>query len=536
MSRSKMARTALSLATIVVGQALIASTPASAHTHPTPVELDTPAVVFVETSARVDISLLEHSNAPSAKAHIVLVQRRYTPVLAVGSGFGVTPNGAVVTGTETITPNIDRAKIYAVNMLFSERYGANAPMPRDPFSKHTVADLPGNPVNTRLQQCYHPNTAGETGGCVVAATPQVTVYPYVTDQERYGTLAAEVLRPSISREGITDTAGPVALLKVGASSMPTVRLAQSAKDAGRPVSMLGFTGVPSANHSAAKVDTHLDKSGKLQPENQGEFNRVTDGLRSGMGGGPIISTKGEVIGFFMPTLSRTGQTGSVPALIDASVIRSRLKSAGLTPQQGPVDFAYEAASHNFKNNLFTASIPKLKETLQLYRGHLPADQDLRVAVARRNTKADVVQPRAKTGASRSSDGRLSWGWLTALIGGMSLLLVFVARAVHRRRISPPEGEAGLAASSIARPSARGEAFAASAAPLAAGPDGGLTSRRSTLGPVAAAPGSKAESARGGSWRSPMPVRSTPESPLFCTGCGRRREAEHRFCGGCGETL
>src|SRR5438105_13485124 len=93
--------------TVVVG---VFSGPAAAHTHPTPIELDSPAVVRVETYAEVSISLIEHNQRGT---HIGLTQRTYMPLLASGSGFAVDPSGGIVTTRKAIDVDLKRAEIYA---------------------------------------------------------------------------------------------------------------------------------------------------------------------------------------------------------------------------------------------------------------------------------------------------------------------------------------------------------------------------------------------------------------------------------------
>src|SRR3954467_1575000 len=74
------------------------TSPADAHTHPTPTELAAPGVVYVESGARVVVSLVEHQRpAP----HLTIVQSTSTPVLHSASGFVAEPTGAGVTRRRT---------------------------------------------------------------------------------------------------------------------------------------------------------------------------------------------------------------------------------------------------------------------------------------------------------------------------------------------------------------------------------------------------------------------------------------------------
>src|SRR5207247_8419941 len=132
-----------------------------------------------KTFAQVNVSLIEHNRHGK---HIGLLQETYEPELASGSGFAVDPNGTIVTAGGVVTPDLDRAKVFAVNKVFSKRYGRNAPMPPDPFDKHHIANLPDDPLDTRLQRCYQPNTTDNTGGCLISLSRLLRVYLWAPDQ------------------------------------------------------------------------------------------------------------------------------------------------------------------------------------------------------------------------------------------------------------------------------------------------------------------------------------------------------------------
>src|SRR3954468_15021157 len=138
-------RTAVIAATLIAAPAAalaVTAGPAAAHTHPTKVELISPAVVRVETYAEVSISLIEHG---FRGAHIGLHQKTYSPMLAAGSGFAVDPTGGIVTSREVTDVDLHRAEIYAVNQIFHEQYGPAAPLPDDPFTMHEIPG--GDPID-----------------------------------------------------------------------------------------------------------------------------------------------------------------------------------------------------------------------------------------------------------------------------------------------------------------------------------------------------------------------------------------------------
>src|SRR4029450_252083 len=95
------------------------------------------------------------------------------------------------------------------------------PIPPKPAARSRIRrDNPDDPLNGRLQRSYAHTTADTPGGCVIATSKVVRVYPYVTSQERFGNLDATVLYPKTGK-------ATVSVLQVGANSMPTVDLASS---------------------------------------------------------------------------------------------------------------------------------------------------------------------------------------------------------------------------------------------------------------------------------------------------------------------
>lgn len=487
---------------------VLSAAPASAHKHPTPVELDSPAVVFVQTSAKVDISLIDH-NRFTGEVH--LFQRTYSPVLATGSGFAVDPSGTIVTAGGVVTPDLSRATVFAVNQIFHERYGDAVPLPKDPFTKQTVADLPGDPVNERLQQCYEPNTTDPTGGCVVAVAREVRVFPFVTSQEKYGTLAADVLAPAPGRTG------DVAVLRVGASSMPTVDLAQNMNGA-VALAALGFTGIPSQQSPLVEKFAHFTKAGSGEVSTTGEnagpkgfFAQLVAGLNAGMVGGPVIAEKGQVVG-----LLPAPQPNTPLKIVDAAAIRATLSglSPKVTPERGPADSAYENALHSFKNHEFAGSIPSLRKTLESYPGHFLAARDLAVAQDKADTAEDVTGTGETGGTLQQPGGGMAW-WMIAVIVAVVVLLAAGAALLIRRG----RGRGGSPATANGGPN-RPHQHSAVRPP---------EPRKSPV-PV---PSRSATGVGERGTAAPAAQPSAAGNPGFCTNCGARLALNQRFCGWCG---
>jgi hypothetical protein len=490
--------------------------PAAAHDHPTPVELAEPAVARVETSAQVNISLIEHDRGGK---HIGLYQKTYEPVMQKGSGFAVDPSGVIVAAGGVIDFDTRQAQIYAVNRIFNDRYGSRAPLPANQFATTTIRnDDPDDPLNGRLQRCYKANSADNNGGCVIATTRLVRVYPYVADQERNGDLAAEVLYPKTGK-------ADVSVLKVGSGSMPTVDLATS-MDGAVNFTALGFTKIPTEPPSdkgpIVKAKGHLIEDG---PEVKKDNLQLSLGkaVAAGVWGGPVLGETGRTSGFLQVNKDEAGNF--IPYMTDVKAIRAALAKAKQEPRRGPTDAVFEAAMHNFKNKSYAAAIPSLVQTTRLYPGHAPATQFLDVARQKQGTDEDQTGRGSAVQGISTDSGGLPLGTI-ALVAGVLAVLALLALGAFRRDT--------LRAATARRPGGQRSA---------------AVSRDRTVPPPAARPEPRTSTREPVDWpkapaqATPMASRPVvapagradpaPEDVGFCTECGKQLGQEHKFCGHCG---
>jgi hypothetical protein len=530
-------RILLLIAVVVANLALfgLGTRPAVAHTHPTPVETDAPAVVRVETSVRVSISLMEHDRHGK---HIGLYQRTYTPMLVSGSGFAVNPSGVIVAAGGVIDADYKKAEVYAVNHIFHDRYGRRAPLPRDPFTKHTIKDVdPADPLNGRLQRCYRSNTADTTGGCVVASTRVVRVYPFVASQRENGNLTAEVLYPKAGKRA------EVSVLKVGASSMPTVELAGSAAGM-KAFTALGFTKIPSKQVPLVKKDGHSTDPGQ-EIQNDNLLPSLVNAVQVGVWGGPVVSERGQTTGFLQLRFTGTRATGLY--LTNAEAIKEALTAAGVQAQRGPTDAVFEAAMHNYKNKIYGPAIPSFEQTLKLYPGHALATQYLADAKQKQGTAQDQTGRQAGVTGEDGRTAGLPLG-LIAVVAALLVILTLLFVGTRRRDEARKPAKAML-------PTARGKASPPTTRPKPPTTprepirrNGGLWAHESTgvresvTPPAVGEPPGSAESHAVADLRQ-SPVTTigqrdpAPEDrPSFCTECGKRLGPEHRFCGFCGHRV
>src|SRR5687768_7361536 len=416
--------------------------PAAAHEHPTPTERAAPGVVYVEAGADVEVSLVEHLQSDPGGVHIRIIQSTATPVLAAASGFVVDPTGSVVTSGAITAFDAEKAAVWAVNQAFQTRYGAEAPLTGDPFTQQQIGDPATSRLQQRLAACYPPHTTNDAGGCVVRVTPTYTVYPYVSSQEEYGQLEAELLPESTS---------DVAVLRVrGASGMPTVDLGESTEGASA-LAALGFEGIPGAQYQQRTINAHLAETGGtvFKTENLDEKETAASvelaaALRTGFRGGPLVAENGRVVGFAVPEAGSGPPPAAPGRLVDAGAIREVLNEAGITPRQGPVDTSFERASHAFKNGGFAAAIPNLEDTLELFPGHALAAANL--AEAQKNVAAGTpgaAPPAEGSSVAAGTGAGTGFPW-TLVLSAVAAVLVLAAVALivlRRRREAPGPGGA-----------------------------------------------------------------------------------------------
>jgi hypothetical protein len=353
---------------------------------------------------------------------------------------------------------------------------------------------------------------------VISTSRVIRVYPYVSSQARYGNLAASVLYPTTGN-------ADVSVLKVGASSMPTVDLGDSTEGTAH-FAALGFTKVPeeppSPKGPMVNRRGHLIGSGpeiekdELQP-------KLASAIAAGIWGGPVVGTTGDTTGFLQ--VRPPGPDGKqVPYMTDVGAIRKALAAARVEPHQGPTDAVFEAAMHNFKNHAYEAAIPSLEETLKLYPGHALARRNLGIAKAKQGTAEDATGRGSDVeGISVETDGMSLW--TIAVIVGLLLVAALVALgAVRRGTLRPPalrrggDDAATRSGEAPARPPpARREARTTPREPV----DWPRVEAQATPAP-GRAPVATA--------RRPAPAA---EEVGFCTECGRPIDQEHKFCGYCG---
>ncbi len=484
------------------------------------ITLTSPGVVFIDTSVKIHVRLIfQNSNAVSGLGHL---DKTYQFDYATGSGFVVTPNGAVITASHVVEPDQQSMRNYAANKIVLEGYGYTYPdSSSSPFDQYT---LPIGYRNQLLQQCYH------AVACDFTITPIETVYSAVDVAQ--GQLPKGTPARVLTSTGFANT--DVAVLQVNGTNMPTVSLGDTASNLqpGDDVTALGFPGTSrdSLQTGVTQPNKVFGKVSNIRPQGTSNLIEVDANIEPGMSGGPVIDQAGDVIGLIsFSTVQSSGESGA-KYLRTIDDIKAALASAGVTPARGPVDDAFSAAMELYWGNHFTAAVPALQRVLDVYPGHPLATQTLALAQAKVGTKDDV--PVAKPSPASSSSG----GGSTVLIVGIAAAAIIIVGGlvmISRRKSNTPAAAGSSAVpptlSAVGTPpsSEPGRSVGFQSPPAA-------TSPTMTSAPPAEAP--TQPPAPPAIVSPPAPAPEAAAESHFCSSCGHALKEDARFCPSCGHPV
>ena len=497
--------------------------------------LASPAVVFINTtvSGRIRLEFFDvFSGKPRA------FNTTFTFPYASGSGFGVTPDGAIVTAGHVVQPDMDDVETRLANELFEKVFPAYD-LTTDPYTKYKITD--NQFIRNLLNQCY----SGRA--CDFSVHPQVDVFTATnvagTDVTKGS--EADVLEATSFNE--TD----VAVIKINTTNLPTIPLSQSSGQltSGDEIVALGFPGsaqnLPSGMTEPQKA---FGRVSNVRSEGTSQVVEVDADFEGGFSGGPVVNNAGQVIGLVSFTiLQDTGAAGQ-EYLRPAEDIRAALSSAGTTAKQGPVDTAFREAMNLFWGHHYSAAVPKFREVTSLQPGHPLATKYLSDAQAKAGTAQDV--PVEEGGGLPIIPIAIGAGVLVVII------IVVLLVASRRRRAPAAAAPAGYAAAPQAgAPQAGAPQQAGFGGPAAPGPTVPPREPAAPAGPPAGVGAPQAEGERRpvGFQGQPPPAGETtvaqrPSEPetappppgigtaKFCSNCGMENASDATFCARCGHTL
>ncbi|SNR91390.1 hypothetical protein SAMN05216276_1001174 [Streptosporangium subroseum] len=519
--------------------AVTAVTPALAHEHPSGItDLVTPAVVRIEATAKIKVTLLDHIG------ELLHVERSYDVPIGTGTGTVVNPEGAMVTLTGVVKNDLD-LEVYAANKIFAAHHKVKIPAD---FERHTLKD---EQLNHHLQECYPPKQP--TATCIFDVTTDLRVFPNIAPADKEG-FKAEIVRTGDKPDS------PAVLRPVGradgGAGLPTAPLAAvvPTKDAS-PVAVAGFTGRPAANLPETVDIGHLRAGGAGEsgrqfrdPESKvNEPEKLGALVDRGLLGGPVIEDKkGEVVGLLVGG-------GKDARMIGIREVTKALAEADVAPRRGPIDAAFEQALTRFHTHYYGAAVPAFQRVLDLYPGHTVAAAHLKTSQQKRGTAEDA----GTKGAAAVADTGETPLWPLLVVGALLVGVVVVcALLLWRRRSSAPDSPASPSAPTrppLTDPPAQTRPPLmnppANTRPPLTNPPGPAFDEKAdativvgrsfpALPRIPTSPGQPVLVAKGPDTKRDPGTKpaDTPTQQKYCTGCGMGLGPAHSFCGYCGQSV
>jgi serine protease Do len=490
--------------------------------------LASPAVVFINTevTGRIRLEFFDiFTDRPRA------FNTTFTFPWGSGSGFGVTPDGAIVTAGHVVQPSTRDVETRLANELFEDVF-PDYDLTTDPYTRYRITD--NQFIRNLLNQCY----SGRACDFTIRTSVQVLTAVNVAGTDVAQGMDAEILEAT----GFDET--DVAVLKINATNLPTIALSESSAElaSGDEIVALGFPGsaqnLPSGITEPQKA---FGRVSNVRSEGTSQVVEVDADFEGGFSGGPAIDNSGQAIGIVSFALLTSEGEAAQEYLRPVEDIRAGLSAAGVQPQQGPVDTAFQEAMELYWGNHFSAAVPKFREVTSLSPGHPLATEYLSDAQAKAGTAQDV--PVEEEGGGLP---------LVPILIGVGVLVIIVIvvllLASRRKKAAPAAAPAGYGAAPA--PGA-GYGVPAGQAPPAAAPPrqtptavpGQPPAGQPMGAPMGAPQGAPQGAPPGGATpaQQPRTGEGAPPPPglgqaKFCSNCGMENASDATFCARCGHTL
>jgi S1-C subfamily serine protease len=307
------------------------------------------------------------------------------PYRESASGFLISPRGWVITNAHVVYVAHEPPQRWMTGHLVEKAFRAEC--------------LPAVLAARRLSPGDRPDLEETLVREAVASTPadNVILTPAVSVVLQNGfRLEARIAKYSPPVAGEAMAGRDLALLRVSAADMPSVMLGDSGRlKIGDKLTVIGFAGVVMSHEllgSSAKVQpavTHGAVSGfKLDRANQ-PFLQIDAAAEAGTSGGPVVDTRGEVIGVM--TSVTQGQGGTVQGfnfVIPAAAVKEFLADTTVAlDETSRFNTAWHGGLAHYFAGSHSRATPQLTEANRL----LPELPDV-ARVAADNTNRLKTQP------------------------------------------------------------------------------------------------------------------------------------------------
>ncbi|MFH1234392.1 MAG: trypsin-like peptidase domain-containing protein [Candidatus Diapherotrites archaeon] len=207
---------------------------------------------------------------------------------------------------------------------------------------------------------------------------------------------------SVKKEGsIQDKIGEewswgrdVAVIKINASNLPTVRLGDSDKvESGDKLFIIGYpgTGAEDLFEPTSELEPTISQgvvSAKKTMKNNLEVIQTDAAINHGNSGGPVYNSKGEVIGLATFGVGVESGIEAIKFCMPINLAKEYLAELNVKNEKSELDLEYEQGLEAFWAKDCTTAISKFEEALSLYPEH-PFAQGY-IAECKRAVKAGEV--------------------------------------------------------------------------------------------------------------------------------------------------
>jgi len=459
---------------------------------------------------------------------------------AFGSGFILTEDGYLATNAHVVKMNDEELKYQLASTALAKQVESD------------IADIEsGLGFSLTQEQTDNMSSAliSAYSTYLTMGTPKTTTQMYMgVAAPGFGTVLKGTPVETI-KVGEPSPGKDVAILKVNATNLPTVKLGDDAAvKEGDPAIALGYPGVATFNPLIDQSEENIKPSltvgsvsGRKSMSGGWEVMQIDTSITHGNSGGPLFNKNGEVVGI---TTFGSGQLNATTGAweevqgfnfaVPTTIVNQFLTEANVHPAEGALTRKYHEAIDLFDNEHYSAAKEIFKE-VQEANGSFPYVQDLiEQSVANINSGKDKS-------TSPISGGLLAVIVVIVVVGGSLAVLFLLILPNRKKAVAAGAGIGGM-------PGMTAPPSQPVAAPGPATPPGPKTppAVQPAAPPVsepAAEPAPEAAPEEPATEPAPEPDAPPAPEPAAAepavepgSGAPAPEGAEHNFCSKCGYAL
>ena len=281
-------------------------------------------------------------------------------MIALGSGFFISPNGYIATNAHVVSTTHDgedkakQALFWQLVQQIAKQIG------KDPRSLN--AGFISEHSQFQSVQLFHH-----------VIIPDGSAYPFEIKQ--YGAPTGEG----------NDQGKDVAIIKIEVKSAPILKLADSDKvQLQDHVTVIGYPGAADTfNSGLLNAKSALEATindGKISAKKQATSGapilQTSTAATHGNSGGPVLNDANEVIGLLTFRGDTVGgqEVSGFSFIVPSNTVMEYVKSAGATNTEGPTDTLYREGLGYYWDQYYSSAIPKFEEVKRLFAQHSEVDR------------------------------------------------------------------------------------------------------------------------------------------------------------------